>query len=47
METKWIDHILRSSYLLKHITEGRIERRMEVAGRKGRRSKQLLDEPKE
>ena len=38
---------MRRSYFLKHIIEGKIEGRMEVAGRKGRRSKQLLDDLKE
>jgi hypothetical protein len=45
--TIWIGHILRRSYLLKHIIEGEIEGRMEVARRKGRGSKQLLDDLKD
>jgi hypothetical protein len=33
--------------LLKHVIEGKIERRIEVMERRGRRSKQLLDYLKE
>jgi hypothetical protein len=29
--------------ILKHVTEGKVELRVEVAGRRGRRRKQLLD----
>jgi hypothetical protein len=32
--------------LLKHVTEGQIERRVEVTGRRGRRCKQLMDDLK-
>ena len=39
----WIGHILRRNCLLKGIIEGKIEGRVEVMGRRGRRSKQLLD----
>jgi len=35
----WIYHVWRRSYLLKHVTEGKIE----VTERRGRRCKQLLD----
>jgi len=31
-EAKWIGHILRWNCLLKHVNEGKIERRIEVAG---------------
>jgi hypothetical protein len=31
----------------KHVTEGQIEERIEVTGRRGRRRKQLLDDLKE
>jgi hypothetical protein len=37
-----IDHILRRNYLLKHVIEGKIDGRIEVAGRGGRRRRQLL-----
>jgi hypothetical protein len=35
---------LRRNCLLKHVIEGEIEGRIEVTGRRGRRSKQLLDD---
>jgi hypothetical protein len=38
---------LRGNYLLKHVIEGKIEERIEVTGRGGRRRKQLLDDLKE
>jgi hypothetical protein len=46
-EANWIGHILRRNRLLRHIIEGKIERRKEVKGRQGRRSKQLLDDLEE
>jgi hypothetical protein len=45
--TNWIGHILRRNCLLKHVIEGKIERRIEVTKIRGRRSKQLLDDLKE
>jgi len=39
----WIGHILRKNCLLKYVVKGKIEGRVEVMGRQGRRSKQLLD----
>ena len=39
----WIRHVLRRNCLVKHIIKGKIEGRLEVKGRKGRRRKQLLD----
>jgi hypothetical protein len=36
-KANWIGHILRRNFILKHVTEGKIE----VAGRRGRRCKQL------
>jgi hypothetical protein len=43
----WIGHILHGNCLLKHVIEGKIEGRIEVMGRRGRRRKQLLDDLKE
>jgi ribosomal 50S subunit-associated protein YjgA (DUF615 family) len=42
-KANWIGHILRRNCLLKHAIEGIIE----IMGRRGRRSKQLLDDLKE
>jgi len=39
----WIGHILHRNCLLEHITEGKIEERIEVIERQGRRHKQTLD----
>jgi hypothetical protein len=47
MKAKWIGHILRRNCLLKHVIEGKIEGRIDVTGRRGRRCKQILDELKE
>jgi hypothetical protein len=38
---------LLANCLLKHEIEGKIESRVEVTGRRGRRRKQLLDDLKE
>jgi hypothetical protein len=38
-----IGHILRSNCLLKRVFEGEVEGRIEVTGRRGSKSKQLLD----
>jgi hypothetical protein len=35
---------LRKNCLLSHVTEGKIEERLEVTGRRERRRKQLLDD---
>jgi hypothetical protein len=40
-------HILRRNCLLKAVIEGKLERRIEVTGRRERRRKQLLDDLKE
>jgi len=40
-ETNWICHILYRNCLLNHVTEGKIEGRIEVTGRRGIRRKQL------
>jgi predicted ribonuclease YlaK len=42
-----IGHILCRKSVLKHVIEGKIEGTMEVAGRRGRRHKQLLDDLRE
>jgi hypothetical protein len=42
-----IGHMLRRNCLLKHVIEGKIEGRIEMTGRRGRRRKQLLDDLKE
>jgi len=47
MKGNWIGHILRRNCLLKYIIEGKIERRIEMKVRQGRRRKQLLDDLKE
>jgi hypothetical protein len=36
-------HILRRNCVLKHVTEGKMEGRIEVTGRRRRKRKQLLD----
>jgi hypothetical protein len=42
-----IGYILRRNWLLKHVIEGKIERRIEVMERRRRRRKKLLDDFKE
>jgi hypothetical protein len=46
-KVNWTGHILRRNGLLKHVTEGKIERNVEVTGRRGRRRMQLLDNLRE
>jgi hypothetical protein len=46
-KANWIGHILRRNCLLKHVIEGKLEERIEVTGRRGRRRKQLLEDLKE
>jgi len=43
----WIGHILRRNCLLKLVIEGKIKGEMEVARRRGRRRKKLLDDLKD
>jgi hypothetical protein len=43
----WIGYILRRNCLLQHTIEGKIEGRIEVTERQGRRCKHLLDDCKE
>jgi len=45
-KANWIGYILRGNCLLKHVIEGKVEGRIEVTGRRGRRRKKLLDELK-
>jgi len=44
---KWIGYILHGNCLLQHVIEGKTEGGTEVTGRRERRRKQLLDDPKE
>jgi hypothetical protein len=46
-KANWIGHILFRNYLLKHVIEGKLEGRIEVTGRRGRRRKQLMHDLKE
>ena len=43
-KANWIGQILRRDCLLKHVIEGRIDERIYVPERRGRRRKQLLDD---
>jgi hypothetical protein len=45
-KANWIGHILRRNCLLQQVIEGKIQGRIEVSGRRGRRRK-LLDDLKE
>jgi hypothetical protein len=46
-KANWIGHILCRNCLLKHVIEEKLEGRIEMTGRRGRRRKQLLDDLKE
>jgi len=46
-KANWIGHILRRNCLLKQVIEGKIKWEMEVARRRGRRCKKLLDDLKD
>ena len=46
-KANWIGHILRRNCLLQLVTEGKIQRELEVTGRQGRRRRKLLDDLKE
>jgi hypothetical protein len=46
-KANWIGHNLGRICVLKHIIEGKIDGRIKVTGRQGRRRKQLLDDRKE
>jgi len=43
-KANWIGHMLCRNCCLKRVIEGKIERRLEVLGRRGRRRKWLLDD---
>jgi hypothetical protein len=45
-KANWIGHILRRNCLLKHVIEVKLEERIEMTGRRGRRRKQLLHDLK-
>jgi len=45
-KANWIGHILCRNCLLKHVIEGKVERKIEVTGRREKRCKQLLDDLK-
>jgi hypothetical protein len=47
IKANWIGHILRRNCLLKHVIEEKLEGRIEMTGRQGRRRKLLLDDLKE
>ena len=42
-KANWIEHVFRRNCLLKQVIEGEIKGEMEVARRRGRRRKKLLD----
>jgi hypothetical protein len=46
-KANWIGHILRRNCLLQRVIEGKIKGGIEVAERRGRRRRKLLDELKE
>jgi hypothetical protein len=46
-KTNWIGYILHRNCLLTHVIEGKIEGRIQVTGKRGRRHKQLLDKREE
>jgi len=46
-KANWIGHILRRNCLLQQVIEGKIKEGIEVAGRRGRRDRKLLDDLKE
>jgi hypothetical protein len=42
-KSNWTGNILCRNCLLKHVIEGKLEGKIEVTGRQGKRRKQLLD----
>jgi hypothetical protein len=47
LKANWIGHILPRNCFLRQVIEGKIEGRIEVTGRRGRRRRKLLDYLKE
>jgi hypothetical protein len=46
-KANWIGHILLRNCLLQRVTEGKIQKGIEVTGRQGRRRRKLLNDLKE
>jgi hypothetical protein len=46
-KANWIGHILRRNFILQRVIEGKLQGRIEVTGRQGRRRRKLLDDFKE
>ena len=46
-KANWIGHIVRRYCILQWVTEAKIQGRIEVTGRQGRRHRKLLDDLKE
>jgi hypothetical protein len=46
-KANWIGNILRRNCLLQQVIEGKIKGKIEVTGRRGRRSRKQLDDLKE
>jgi hypothetical protein len=46
-KANWIGHILRRNCILQRVIEGKIQGRIEVTGRQGRRRRKLPDDLKE
>jgi hypothetical protein len=47
IKVNWVHHIMSRDCLLKHVTEGKLEGRIEVARRRRRRCKHILDDVEE
>jgi hypothetical protein len=45
--TSWIGNVLRRNCLLRHVTEGKVDGRIEATERRGRIRKKLLDDLEE
>jgi hypothetical protein len=46
-KAKSFGYVLRRNCFLKHVIEGKVERKLKVTRRRGRRRKQILDDLKE